>query len=54
VRLHIHTPPAKAHALGLKPKPLLDGRVSAEFDLTACAQYALPRQSKTAVQKPRH
>jgi len=46
MRLHIHAPPAKAHTLRFQPEPLLHRRISAQLDLPASAQYALPRQSK--------
>src|SRR5690349_12487988 len=35
VRLHIHAPPAEAHAFGLQPEALLDGRIAAQLDLSA-------------------
>src|ERR1035437_3069592 len=40
-RLHIHSSPAKPHALAFQTQPLLDCRVPGEFDLAACTQYAL-------------
>ncbi len=52
--LQIDAPPAKSHALGLKPKSLLDRRVASQLDFTTGAQYALPGQSKAALQHARH
>ena len=54
MRLHIYPPPAEAHALGLQPQPLLNGRVSGQLDLTACSQNPLPRQPKSTAQSRCH
>jgi hypothetical protein len=54
MRLHIHAPPAKPHALSLQPKSLLDGRVAGQLDLAAGSQHTLPRQPKSAPQSSRH
>jgi hypothetical protein len=34
--LHIHLPPTKADAFGLQAQALLDGRIAAQLDLSAC------------------
>ena len=52
--LDIHFPPAKAHAFGFQPQPLLDRRIPAQFDFSTCAEHALPRQFKAAMQNLRH
>jgi len=53
-QLHIHLRPAKAHAFCFQPQPLLNGRIATQLDFSARAQHALPRQSKSAMQNPRH
>jgi hypothetical protein len=50
MRLHIHAPPAKVHALSLQPESLFECRVASQFDRAACAQHTLPGQSKPAPQ----
>src|SRR5215469_15207440 len=48
VRLHIHPPPAEAHAFGLQTKSLLDGRIPAQFDFAAGAEDPVPGQPERA------
>jgi hypothetical protein len=54
MRLHIHSPPAKAHALSLQPKALLHCGVACQLDCSTRHQHALPRQSKSAPQDRSH
>jgi len=51
---HIHFLAAKAHALGLKPQPLLRRRVSLQFDCTTGSQHPLPGQPEPSTQSRRH
>jgi len=50
VRLHVHFPAAKAHALSLEPQPLLNCRVPGQLDRTASPKHSLPGQPKTSPQ----
>jgi hypothetical protein len=53
VGLHIHPPTPEAHTFRFQPQPLFDGVISAQFDLAACSEDALPRQAKRPVQHSR-
>ena len=50
VRLHVHAPATKAHAFRLKPESLFNGMIAAEFDLSTCAEHALPWESEGIVE----
>lgn len=52
VRLHVHPPPPEAYAFGLQAKPLLDGRVPAQFDLAAGTEHSVPGQPKRSPKYP--
>jgi len=46
VRFHIHPPSAEAHTFTFQPQPLFNGRISAQLNLAARAQNAMPGQSE--------
>ena len=52
--LHIHLPATKAHSLGFQPQALLDRRITAQLNLSARTEHALPRQPKAAIQNASH
>jgi hypothetical protein len=51
---HIDFPSAKPHALSFQTKSLLHRRIATKLNLSACAEHALPWQSKSAMQNSRH
>ena len=54
MRLQVHPPPAKPHALCLQPQALFHRRVPLQFNRATGPQHPLPRQSKPTAQNPRH
>src|SRR5438034_8405927 len=50
VRLHIDSPAAEAYTFAFQPQPLFDGRISAQLNLAACAQNAMPGQSERTME----
>ncbi len=54
MRLHIHFPPAKAHALSLQPEPLLHRGITSQLDLPACPSTRCQGNPKPRLQYPRH
>src|ERR1700722_2797511 len=53
-QLHVHSPPAEAHAFGFKPQSLFDGRIAAQFDLSTRTPNPLPRQPESSMQYLRY
>jgi hypothetical protein len=54
MRVHVHSPPAKAHAFRFQSKALFEGRITAQLDFSARAEHALPRQTIGSAQDSRN
>jgi hypothetical protein len=51
---HIHTPAAEGYAFGLEPEALVNGGVTAQFDLSARADDPVPGKTGGRVERPGH
>jgi len=53
MRVHVHSPPAKAHPFRFQSKALFEGGVPAQFDFAARSEHTLPRQAISSAQDSR-